>query len=228
MTVWYRIIAVLFITLFYSCSTVSVSSYEGGGGSEIALVHIEDNQIYGTVAPGSEICLFPYETVPDSATQPYKRVFAGDDSLFTITEKIDGIYTIILSSPSGEQKVLIDSINSSSDTTITASMGIGQIMGKVLLDSMAIVLDSYEEVKVYIRGTDIFTTTDQQGNFIINNIPVGTMVLASKFNLDQTSGANYPQSVIDAKTSELLQVGGGSLNSTSDGVLITPLVLYIK
>lgn len=206
------IITVIFL---HQCSENITSVNNGGGASEtIATVKSSFDSIVVEVSSEKEfsveavVCINNYSIV-DSLGFHKKRIMSGKSDKWIISQLKSGSYNIILHDMSKNnaaifQNVYTGTINNENYYEIKKVGQTGSVSG-FLLEKLS--GDNYQPIAngiVFINGTQLSATTENDGSYQINNVPEGNYTVGAR----KTSQKNNSYNV-----NHFVKVSGDSISA---------------
>lgn len=210
------ILVVITVIFFLQCSENNISVDNGGGASEtIATVKASFDSILVEVSSEKEfsieavVCIDKYSIV-DSLGFHKKQIMSGKSDKWIISQLETGSYNIILHDISKNTAVIFQNITTGSikngDYSETKKIGQTGSVSGFFLEKLS--GDKYQPVEngiVFIRGTQLGTTTAKDGSYQIFSVPEGVYEIyagktSQKYN---NANANYNVKVSGDSTSAI-------------------------
>jgi hypothetical protein len=185
MSVNLKCLTFVLFTLTFFLSLLLCSTPQYGGGVETTngiTIAIKESQILGTAPAGSQIVICDTAYTPYITSQMHSEIsidtaFADEYGKFKLDLLPDGCYNLTgrnYSADSGAiiKDICINRMNTTESIKSVEYMLIGSITGTAFIGS-----ECTGSVLVYIRGTDLWDTTENSGIYTIENIPAGKFTI---------------------------------------------------
>ncbi|HEX3019255.1 MAG TPA: hypothetical protein VHP36_03090 [Chitinispirillaceae bacterium] len=215
----FKNIIVLIITVIFlqQCSENNISANNGGGASEtIATVKSSYDSIVVEVSSEKEfsveavVCINNYSIV-DSLGFHKKRIMSGKSDKWIISQLETGSYNIILHDMNKNNAVIFQNVSTGSlkNGNYSEMKIIGQtgsVSGFLLEKSSG---DNYQPITngiVFINGTQLSATTENDGSYQINNVPEGNYTVGAR---------KASQKINSQNVYNFVKVSGDSISATN-------------